>query len=205
MYKLYYSPGACSMAVHVALLECGQEYTLEKVDLQNRTPEFMKLNPHGCVPVLMDGEQVLREGAAILIHLLDKNKSPLLPQSGTGRDEAIEWLMFANATLHPAYARLFFLKKNGIADGNLFDAAIAKVNDLWVQVEEHLATRKFVCGDQITIADILMTVFANWAGMIPKPVTLGENVMRMLKEVSSRPSYQTALAQENVEYKAAAA
>jgi glutathione S-transferase len=205
MYTLYYSPGACSMAVHVALLECGQTCKLEKVDLQNRSPEFMKLNPRGTVPVLMDGDQMLREGAAILIHLLDKHQSPLLPQSGTARDEAIEWLMFANATLHPAYARVFFLRKNGMDDGNLVDAAIAKTNDLWAEVDQRLASQKYICGAQITIADILMTVFANWAGMLPKPVTLGENVKRLLKEISSRPAYQKALAQENVEYKAAAA
>jgi glutathione S-transferase len=61
MYKLYYSPGACSMAVHVALNECNQPVTLEKVDLMagaQRNPDFLKINPRGQIPVLVDGRNV---------------------------------------------------------------------------------------------------------------------------------------------------
>lgn len=207
MYKLYYSPGSCSMAIHVALNECNQPVTLEKVDLsagQNRTPEYLKLNPRGQVPVLVDGDRAIREGAAILMHILDKHSSPLLPKSGDARTEALEWLMFANATLHPAYARVFFLKRNGANDGALMDAAVAIINKLWQEVDERLASRPYICGEQITIADILLTVIANWTGNVPLPVTLGANTKRLLKSVIARPAYQKALEAEQVEYKAAA-
>src|SRR6185437_11868836 len=119
MYKLYFAPGACSMAVHVALLECNQQVTLEKVDIfsgQQRTPEFLKINPRGQVPVLVDDDLVIREGAAMLIHILEKHQSPLLPKRGRDRTMALQWLMFCNATLHPAYGRAFFLKRNGPDD-----------------------------------------------------------------------------------------
>ena len=207
MYKLYYSPGACSMGIHVALNECNQPVTLEKVSTatgQNRTPEFLKLNPRGQIPVLADGDQVIREGAAILIHILEKHKSPLLPQTGPARDAALEWLMFANATLHPAYARMFFLKRNGTTEGPLADAAMASINTLWQEVEQRLSQNSYICGAEITIADILITVIANWSHNLPQPVALGPNTKRLLKEISSRPSYQKALAAEQVEYKAAA-
>jgi len=207
MYKLYYAPGACSMAVHVALNECNQPVTLEKIDIftgQNRTPEFLKLNPRGQVPVLVDGDQPLREGAAILMHILEKHNSPLLPKSGKERTEALEWLMFANATLHPAYGRVFFLMRNGAAEGQAMDAAIASINKLWEEVDQHLSTHTFVCGEHITIADILLTVIANWSSNMPQPIRLGANVKRLLKNIIARPSYQTALAVEEVEYKAAA-
>jgi glutathione S-transferase len=207
MYKLYYSPGACSMGIHVALNECNQPVTLEKIDLmsgQGRTPEYLKINPRGQIPVLVDGDQVIREGAAILLHVLEKHNSPLLPKSGKERDTALEWLMFANATLHPAYARVFFLKRNGTTEGALVDAAIANINSLWTEVDQKLASQPYICGSQATIADILLTVIANWSGNLPKPVTLGANTKRLLKEISSRPAYQKALAAEQVEYKAAA-
>ncbi|MGB9154328.1 MAG: glutathione S-transferase family protein [Alphaproteobacteria bacterium] len=207
MYKLYYTPGACSMGVHVALNECNQPVTLEKIDLmagQGRTPEYLKINPRGQIPVLVDGDQTIREGAAILIHVLEKHNSPLLPKSGKERDVALEWLMFANATLHPAYARMFFLKKNGMTEGPLVDAAIANINKLWEEVDQRLSSQAYICGAQITIADILLAVIANWSGNLPKPVTLGSNTKRMLKEVIARPAYQKALAAEQVEYKAAA-
>jgi len=207
MYKLYYSPGACSMAIHVALNECNQPVTLEKIDMmagQNRTPEYLKLNPRGQVPVLVDGDTVLREGAAILIHVLEKHNSPLFPKSGMARTDAMEWLMFANATLHPAYARIFFLKRNGVTEGPLVEAAAANINKLWEEVEQRLSSRPYICGEQMTVADILLTVIANWSGHVPKPITLGPNTKRLLKNVSSRPAYQKALAAEEVEYKVAA-
>ena len=113
MYKLYYSPGACSMAINAVLNECNQPVTLEKVDIspgKPRAPEFLKVNPRGQVPVLIDDEQILREGAAMLIHICEKHNSPLLPKSGKERDVALEWLMFCNATLHPAYGSQFSLR-----------------------------------------------------------------------------------------------
>lgn len=207
MYKLYYSPGACSMGIHVALNECNQPVTLEKVDLANgkqRAPEFLVINPRGQIPVLVDGDMVIREGAAILLHVLEKHHSPLLPKEGAARAEALEWLMFANATLHPAYARVFFLKRGGVTEGPLMDAAAANINKLWEEVDARLATRAYICGDSMTVADILLTVIANWSGNVPRPIALGENTKRLLKEISARPSYQKALATEQVEYKAAA-
>jgi len=207
MYKLYYSPGACSMSIHVALNECNQPVTLEKLDMaagQNRTPDFLKINPRGQVPVLMDGDQIIREGAAILMHVLEKHNSPLLPKSGTARTEAIEWLMFANATLHPAYARVFFLKKNGMTEGPLMESAVGMINKLWAEVDQRLATHKYICGDHMTVADILLTVIANWSHNVPSPVTLGANTKRLIKEISNRPAYQKAMQAEQVEYKAAA-
>jgi glutathione S-transferase len=207
MYKLYYSPGACSMAVHVALNECDQPVALEKIDMmagQNRSPEYLKLNPRGQIPVLADGDQIIREGAAILMYVLEKHNSPLLPKSGVERTQALEWMMFANATLHPAYARVFFLKRNGTTSGALVDAAIANINKLWEEVDQRLASQAYICGNQITIADILLTVIANWSGNLPQPVVLGTNTKRLLKEISARPAYQKAMAAEQVEYKAAA-
>jgi glutathione S-transferase len=207
MYTLYYGAGACSMGIHVALNECNQPVKLEKVDLmagQQRTPEYLKINPRGQIPVLVDGDLVIREGAAILIHVLEKHNSPLLPKSGKERTQALEWLMFANATLHPAYARAFFLKRNKTTEGPLMDAAADGINKLWQEVEQRLSSQTYICGEQMTIADILLTVIANWSGNIPQPINLGPNTKRLLKAVSSRPAYQKALAVEQVEYKAAA-
>ncbi len=206
MYKLYFAPGTCSMAVHVALNECNQPVTLEKIDImsgQGRSPEYLKINPRGQVPVLVDGDQTIREGAAILIHILEKHQSPLLPQSGKERDTALEWLMFCNATLHPAYARCFFLKKNG-GDDALMGTAVAMINKLWEEVEQRLEKSAYLCGDQITMADILMTVIANWSSNIPKPVQIGPRTKKLLQTVIARPAYKKALDTEQVEYKAAA-
>ncbi|MFY9288640.1 MAG: glutathione S-transferase family protein [Alphaproteobacteria bacterium] len=209
MYKLYYAPGTCSLAVHIALNECNQPVTLEKIDVMagpQRPPEYLKLNPRGAVPLLVDDDLVLREGAAILIHILEKHQSPLLPKSGKERSVAIQWLMIINATLHPAYARVFFLKRNAPEDATkekLMDVAAAIINKIWGEIEEQLGKTSYLAGDQITIADILMSVIANWNGNVPRPITLGPRTKALLKIVSERSAFKKALAVEGVDYKAA--
>jgi glutathione S-transferase len=210
MYKLYYAAGSCSMAVHVALLECNQKVELEKVDLmagQQRTPEFQKVNPRGQVPVLVEHDHPIREGAAILIHLLEKHQSPLLPRGGKERTAALEWLMFCNATLHPAYSRCFFLKRNvedAAVKEKLMDLAAANVNKLWDEVEHQLARHTYLCGDDITMADILLTVIANWSDHVGRTINFGQHTKKLFRAVIARPAYKKALEAEGVEYKVAA-
>ncbi len=211
MYTLYYSPGTCSMAIHVVLNEINTAFELSPVILANgdhKKPEYLKINPRGAVPALKDGDSVILEGAAILLHLADKHKLALLPASGMARTKAIEWLMFANATMHPAYARAFFVNKNCAdekAKQELLTVACAQINALWADVEKTLATQPYVCGEECTLADILLTVIANWGGYLPSnSVVLGEHCKQLFKRVINRPSYQKALVTEQVEYKAAA-
>jgi glutathione S-transferase len=209
MYTLYYSPGACSMAIHVALLECNQPVTLEKVNLQEkRTPEFLAVSPRGQVPVLVEDGFVVREGAAILIHILETNKSPLLPASGKERTTALQWLMYANATLHPAYARCFFLMKNGDGEAKdkLMGTAIAMINKNWEEIETQLAKTPWLAGSSITMADILVTVIANWSANFPDPSVfkIGPKTKELFRTVIARPAYKKALETEQVQYKMAA-
>jgi glutathione S-transferase len=206
MYTLYYAPGACSMAIHIALNECNQPVKLEKVDMmagQNRSPEFLKINPRGQVPVLVDDGNVIYEGAAQLIHILEKHNSPLLPKSGKERTDALQWLMYCNASLHPAYARMFFLMKNKGSD-DLIDVGTAMLNKMWGIIEERLSASPYLAGDKITMADILMTVIANWSTRMPKPITIGPKTKKLLQQVIERPAYKKAIEVEQVEYKAAA-
>ena len=210
MYTLYYMPGACSMAIHIVLNELGQKVKLENVRVaegQPRNPEFLKANPRGQVPVLIEEDgNPIREGGAIITYLLDKHHSPMMPKSGKARAKALEWLMFANATLHPTYGRIFFAMRN-VADQNvkeqIFKVTAEQINKLWAEVDEQLAKTKYICGDEISAADILLAVIANWGiGMFPFVIKRGENLKRMLKDVSSHPAFKDALAQEGVEYKA---
>ncbi len=210
MITLYYMPGACSMAVHVALLETGKTFTLENVavpDGQPRSPEFLKVNPRGNVPVLdMDG-LVIREGAAILTYLLETAKSPLLPASGPQRAKALEWLCFANSSLHPAYGRLFGLNKmlgDKAASDPIYTAGVAAAQKLWDDIEQQLSSQPYVCGSECTIADILITVIANWTPAMKQPIRIGDKTKAMFAKVIARPAYQEALKSEKVEYKMAA-
>ena len=211
MYTLYGMTGSCSMAVHIVLNELGKEVNVIDVrvpDGQPRPADFLKINPRGNVPVLIDGGIVMREGGAIISYLLDKYESPMLPKSGAARAKALEWLMFANATMHPAYGRIFFAMahlKDEKAKEEFITVSIKAINKLWADVEGELAKTPYICGQECTAADILLSVIANWGqATFAKQLTFGPNVTRMLKAVSSRPAFQKALAAEAVEYKAAA-
>ncbi len=206
MYTLYYMPGACSMAVHVLLNELGQEVKLVNAAGDPRPADLLKINPRGNVPTLCDDDFVIREGAAQMIYLMDKHMSPLLPRSGKERAAALEWLMFCNATLHPAYGRAFFAMKNftGDVQDKVLTAAAENINKLWADVETRLSESPYLAGKDVTMADMLLTVIANWSGNIAKPIQFGPNTKKLFKAMIARPSYQKALQTEKVEYKAAA-
>ncbi len=200
-YKLYYKPGACSMAVHVILNELNVPFEAVRQD-DLKSPDFLKLNPRGQVPLLIaDGEPV-KEGAAIITYLLDSHANNLMPKSGIERARALEWLMWCNASLHPACGRMFWLNKQEFDDATkagLSKLFLAQVQSLWDEADERLAKTKYLAGDQVTAGDILLAVIANWGIGTP-----GANVKRVLKDVVTRPAYQKTLTAEQIEYKAAA-
>lgn len=208
-YELYCLSGACSMGPHVILNELGQDVKLHMMDRETnqiKSPEFLKLNPRGQIPVLVEDGKAMREGAAMIVYLCDKHKSGLLPQSGWERAQALQWLMFANASLHPAYGRTGWLGKNmpeGDLQTNAVKEARKQIQGMWDEVETHLAAQgtTYLAGNSVTAGDIVMTVIANWN---PQNYTFGPKTKALLKAVTARPAYQKALAAEQVEYKAAA-
>ncbi len=210
MYTLYYSPGACSMAVHVLLNETKAKYDMVDVkDAQNKAA-FGKANPRLMVPTLEIDGKVLREGAAILITVCEREKSALLPASGFERAKALEWLSWANSTLHPKYGAVFAtlfklnIGKDDALKNPLTDAALTGIQKCWDEVEQELADKDYICGKDMTVGDILITVIANWSPNMPRPINFGPKTKAYLARVSARPSYKQALADEKVEYKVAA-
>lgn len=200
MYILYYLPGACSLATQVILRELGQPFDLvDKRELAN----FSDINPVGAVPVLIDSEWPeagpLREAVVILLHVLNKHENTLLPQAAEARQQSMENLLFANATMHPAYGRLFFIAQQ--LDGSddqqaVFDAAAAAINALWAVVEQRLANQTYLGGTELSPADVLLAVYSRWGENFPVTIELGPNTQRMLNAVMQRDSFQRALQAE---------
>jgi len=196
MYTLYFIPGACSLATQAILNELGQESTLvHKLEADR----FETLNPAGTVPVLVDGDKVLNEGVAIILHLLNKHRNNLIPESGEARHRAIENMMFANATMHPAYGRLFFAQAN-VTDPEvkqqIFDSASVAINKLWQVVEARLEHTPYLGGSDISPADILLTVYSRWGDFFPVDIVLGPHTRQMVDRVLNRESMQRAIQRE---------
>ena len=196
MYTLYYLPDACSLATHVLIHELGQKVKI--IDKQ-KVGNFTAINPVGTVPVLIDNGNTLREGAAVILYLLNKHQNTMLPVAGPAREHAIQDIMFANATMHPAYSRLFFIAQNIVDEKtrqSSFEAAAQAITRLWQVVEQQLAKQKFLGGDKASAADIMLTVYSRWGASFPVTIPMGQNTKNMVKVLESMPSFQRALAAE---------
>ncbi len=205
MYKLYYSPGACSLAVHVVLLELNAKFELENVKAEQGKTKLLEVNSRGMVPVLKIDNFVLREGAAILLYLLENNQSNLLAKSGLERAKQLEWLAFANASLHPAYGKIFGMMKSlgdQASKNPLYKVAIEQIQKHWNEIEQHLVANEYLVGNKISVADILVTVIANWSGYFGGGINYGERTKAYFSKVISRDAFKKALNDEGVEYKA---
>lgn len=199
MYTLYYLPGACSLATHVVLHELDQAVKI--IDKQ-MVDDFSSINPVGSVPVLVDNGHTRQEGAAIMLHLLNTHQNTLLPATGESRERAIQNIMFANATMHPAYGRLFFIAQNMVdekAKQSAYEAAAASITQLWGVVEQQLEGSLFLGGDQPSAADIMLTVYYRWGEHHPVEIKTGPNTQKMLAAVVAMPNFQRALAAEQSE------
>lgn len=196
MYTLYYLPGACSLATQVVLHQLDQ--AVELIDKQ-KVSDFSAINPTGMVPVLVDQGKTLNEGAAVMLYLLNKHPNAMLPTTGVAREQAIQNIMFANATMHPAYGRLFFIAQH-MADGqakqSAFESAAQAITSLWQVVEQKLATQTFLGGDQPSAADIMLTVYSRWGGSFPVAIPLGPNSQKMVDAVQAMPNFQRSVAAE---------
>lgn len=190
MYQLFYLPGACSLATHVILRELGQE--VELINIQ-QIDNFREINPVGTVPVLVDGTNTMFEGAAILLHIFNKHENSMMPEKGVSRQKAIQDIMFANSTMHPAYGRLFFIGQN-ISDEDskklAFNAAVKNINRLWQVIENKLDGEIFLGGNAPSAADIMLAVYSRWAASFPVDIVFGEKTTKLLNAVKEMPSFK---------------
>ncbi|WP_414474836.1 glutathione transferase GstA [Microvirga sp. M2] len=199
--KLYYKPGACSLAAHIVAREAGVPLTLEKVDLATKKTEsgadFRTVNPNGYVPALLlpDGE-VLAEAPVVLQYLADqKPGSGLLPAPGqASRYRALQWLSFVGSELHKNYGHFFK------PDTPEAMKAIART-DLSARldhVDSALAGKTFLLGDDFSAADAYAWVVMGWSPYVGIDLSPYRNIGRFMEAVAQRPAVRQALAAEGL-------
>lgn len=167
--KLYYLPGACSMADHIALEWIGQPYEAHQVAREAlRSPEYLKLNSSGQVPALVvDDNWVLTQNVAILNYLMDRFPEAKLDGNGTPREraEVNRWLCFLNADVHAAFKPLFGPQRF-IADESqhaaVQDTARQHLRGHYERLNSQLADREWLTGHR-SVADAYLFVTLRWA------------------------------------------
>jgi glutathione S-transferase len=199
--KLYFKPGACSMASHIVLSEIGGDFAVEQVDTDRRLTasgaDFLAVNPKGKVPVLeVDGE-VLTEGPAILQFLGDHAADDrLAPVGGTmARARVNEVLNYVATELHIAFSPLF----NPMAGEAAKAGARATVKAKLGWLEDQLADgRAFLTGADFTIADAYAFVVTNWSNSTGIALDPWPKLQGFMARVTDRPSVQRVLRAEGL-------
>ncbi|HYP75359.1 MAG TPA: glutathione transferase GstA [Polyangiaceae bacterium] len=192
--KLYYSPGACSLASHIVLHEAKLPSSFVKVDLKSKQTEagddFRKVNPKGYVPALeLDDGDVLTENVAILQYLASL-KPELLPQSGKAKWHAIETLAFVSTELHKAFKPLFDPTSSEELKQKAKDLVALRLKVL----VPLLGQRKFIVGEQFTVVDAYLLVMLTWARK--QGVSVPAELERYADALNERPAVKEALAME---------
>jgi glutathione S-transferase len=167
---------------------------------KNREPDYLAMNPNGRVPTLVDGDFVLWESNSIMryLTLAYRPGSPIYPQAPKRRAAVDRWLDWTLSTMQPVDRPVFWaLVRTPVAERDM--VAIQKDVDAeavqWRIVDHHLATRRFIEGDDFTLADIALGAYARrWLGVegVSKP-TLA-HLDRWFAEFSSRPGFQQFIA-----------
>lgn len=200
--KLYYTPGACSLASHIVLREAGFDFEMEKVDLSTHKTEsgadFYAINPKGYVPALvLDDGQVLTEGGAIVQYLADlKPAARLAPPPGSlERARMQEQLIFIAAELHKAYGPLFLPGASEEAKAAARDNVARRLD----YVERQLSDgRPYLLGQQFSVADIYLFVVAGWAEKMGIGINRWPRLAAFLERIGSRRAVQEALQAEGL-------
>lgn len=209
MIQLHYFPGNASMAPHIVLEEIKQPFELKQVDRANnghKSAEYLKLNPNGLIPVLVDGDLVLYEAAAILLHLADTNPSAaLLPAlASSERAQAYKWLIWLTNTLQPALLAYFYPER-WVKDGNtaaaaeVQAAAEARVVALLDQVEAQLASQggPWLLGADYSVVDAMAFMLCRWTrGFASRPARDFTQIGAYLQRMLARPALQRMFATE---------
>ncbi len=200
--KLFYSRGACSLAVRIVANEINIPCEYEAVDLKTKLTQsgsnFLAINPKGAVPTLITDEgQVLTENAVIQQYLADVNKATqVLPGLGDfKRYQVLEWLNFVTTELHKGFGPLFTpdYPKEAIEKFTL-----PKLTDRFSFVDKQLVGKTFLMGDTFTLPDAYLFVMLLWASSMKINIQSMEHLTRYYHELLQRDSIKRSLEEEGI-------
>jgi glutathione S-transferase len=199
--KLYYSPGACSLSVHITLHEAGMTFTPvkapTKTHLLDDGTDYYSINPLGYVPLLElnDGTR-LTEGPAIVQYIADQvPEKNLAPANGTvARAQMQGWLNFIGTELHKGFAPLF----NPATPAEYKPMVIDKLLSRFKWVDEQLAGKKYLMGDAFSVADPYLFNVTNWAPLVKVDLSGFANIATFRAHMAQRPAVLAAMRAEGL-------
>ncbi|MEE9653797.1 glutathione transferase GstA [Kluyvera ascorbata] len=199
--KLFYKPGACSLASHITLRESGKDFTLIGIDLMHKRTEngddFLKVNPKGQVPtLLLDDNTLLTEGVAIMQYIADSvaDRQLLAPVSTINRYRTLEWLNYIATELHKGFTPLF----RPDTPEDYKPTARALLDKKLAYIDESLANAQWISGSRFTIADAYLFTVLRWAFAVKLEMAGYKNIAAYMERVAARPAVAAAMAAEGL-------
>ena len=199
--KLFYKPGACSLASHITLRESGKDFTLDGVDLMKKRLEngddFFAVNPKGQVPaLLLDDGTLLTEGVAIMQYLADSvpDRQLLAPPSSLSRYKTIEWLNFIATELHKGFTPLF----RPDTPEEYKPTVRALLEKKMQYVNESLKDNPWICGQRFSIADAYLFTVLRWAYAVKLNMEGFSHIEAYMARMAERPAVTAALKAEGL-------
>lgn len=201
--QLFFSPAACSQAVHIALREAGVAFDLAKVDLATHKladgSDYLAINPRGYVPLLQfdDGSRHT-EVAALLQYVGDlAPDAALIPKAGTPeRLRVLEWLTFVSSELHKVFSPWLWHKET--ADSTR-KAVKEKLAARFAELDALFSGQSHLAGDAFTVADAYAFTILSWAPMLGISLKPYPNLDAYLRRIAQRPAVRAALQAEGLQ------
>jgi glutathione S-transferase len=199
--KLYYSPGACSLAPHIVLREGKFKFDIERVDLAAKRTEsgedYLAVNPKGYVPALrLDDGTVLTEASVMIQYLADqKPRRGLAPKPKTPeRYRLMEWLNFTSAEIHKALGDFF----NPKMTPEWREARLERLGRRFDYLEQALGRSPYLMGEEFSIADAYLFALLNWTGRLNVDLARWPNIQAYKARVAERPTVKKAMKAEGL-------
>ena len=203
MIELHYYPSNASFAPHLLLEELGVPFTLRTVNRaenEHKSAAYLKLNPNGLIPVLVDGELVLYETAAILLHLADVHPG-FAPAPGTPeRAQYYKWMVWLTNTLQAMLIHYFYPERMASDAAEVKARAEAQVAPMLDQLETELARHggPWFLGQHYTAVDPLVFMLCRWTRMQARPAKARPYLAAYLQRVLQRPATQRVVQREGL-------
>jgi glutathione S-transferase len=207
MYALHYFPGNASLLPHMMLREIGAPFELRLVDRsQNaqKSTEYLKLNPNGRIPVLVEGSMVLFETAAIALYLADRHpEAALAPAPGTPeRAQFYKWMVHLTNTPQAEF-RAWFYPNEHVSDEAAAPAVKAaaegRLNGMFDRIADQLGRGPWLLGDRFSAADLFLFMLIRWGRGMPRPPRTISNLNALAERVLARPAVRAAIETEGLQ------
>lgn len=199
--QLFYSPGACSFAPHVAAQELGLPIAIERVDMATKQlasgGDYRAIQPLGYVPALkLDNGLILTEVVAILQYLADQRpESGLMPAHGAeARYVALQWLNFIATEVHKGFTPLFSRQTVPEAREQAHKTLLTRL----ARLNDHLQGKEFMLQDRLTVVDLYLFTVLRWTAFVQVDLSAFAELDRYVAALRTRPSVVAAMAAEGI-------